>query len=170
MKRTLIFILAAALIIPTSLFARDKDDEAKKLYQNIPLGYTFEYSDPYVVMEPQGKPDDTKPTVVMNEHNQDLMHISVFKNYNKKSLPIRTLIETEYPVTHPPKATNVVTEVNTTGTQYIVKYNMDNLYYTVMFSTFNATDVIVISHSSQKDFTLAPQTKTIIASIKTVKN
>ncbi|MGP1715561.1 MAG: hypothetical protein ACTS9Y_00145 [Methylophilus sp.] len=170
MKRTLIFLLAVALLNPTSILAQDKEDAATMRYQNIPLGYSFEYSDPFVILEHEGIKDDLKPVILINERNQDTLRIDVFKNANKKSLPIRALIESEYPETHPPEAFNVVREVNTTGTQYIVKYQLKNLYYTITFSTFNATDVIVLSYQSTIDFSVAPQAKTVIASIRTVKN
>ena len=170
MKRTLIFLLATALINPTSILAQDKSDTATMRYQNIPLGYSFEYADPFVVYDSEGKKDDMKPVVLVNSRNQDTLRIDVFKNANKKSLPIRALIESEYPDTHPPEAFNVVREVNTTGTQYIVKYQLKNGFYTITFSTFNATDVIVTSYQSTIDFSIAPQAKTVIASIRTVKN
>lgn len=153
-----------------TLLAADAQDAELKSYRNVPLGFIFQYEDPYMVMLAEGDTTDTKPPILYNPANDDVLRFEVYKNINTKALTIRQFIEQNQTPPYPNGAKDIQAEVNDAGTKYMLRYTYNKLYHTAIFTAFNATDVMAIVFQSKHDWTIPAPLEKTINSMKNIQN
>lgn len=152
-----------------SLLAADAEDFELKSYTNVPLGFVFQYQSPYMLMLAEGDANDTKPPILYNPVNHDVLRFDLLKNANTKSLTIRQFIEQNPHPPYPQGAKDIQAEVNDSGTKYILRYTYNKLYHTAIFTAFNPTDIMAIVFQSKSDWTIPSTLEKTINSMKNIQ-